>query len=115
MHRHGVDRFDIVKPTRQYKAYAALPVVTGKRHTQYMAWRRPLTLGKLEGDANIAIHQAKTVIVACHQHRAAFIPLLVAFNQLAGEQRSGNTLVQPLNAPRPFSHSAKHLKRLKSL
>ena len=37
--------------------------------------------------------------------------MLVAVNQLAGEQGSGNSLVQAFNTPRPFTHGAQHLKR----
>ena len=70
----------------------------------------PFALREFEGDAYVAVHQTQPVVVTGHQHRAPFIPLLVAVYQLAGKQRARNALVQTLHTPRAFSHGAEHLK-----
>ena len=41
--------------------------------------------------------------------------MLIAVNQLAGEQGPGDALVQTFNAPRTFAHCTQHLKRFKRL
>ena len=115
MYGHGIHRFNIIEPAWQDKTDTALPVITRERHPQYMAPGLTFTLGKHEGDANIAVHQPQPVIVAGHQHRAAFVPLLIAINQLAGKQGAGDALIQALHAPRPLAHGAEHLKGLERL
>ncbi|MNH31955.1 hypothetical protein D3C85_1330100 [compost metagenome] len=82
MHGHGVHGFDIIEPARQDKAHATLAVIARKGDTQnLLAGLGALTLRKLEGDADIAVHQTQAVVIAGHQNRTAFVPLLVTVDQ----------------------------------
>ncbi|MNV85144.1 hypothetical protein D3C71_1790760 [compost metagenome] len=82
MHRHGVNGFDIIESAGQNKSHPALPVIARERHSKDLLARfGSISLGKLERDADIAVHQAQAVIIARHQHGPSLVPLLVAVDQ----------------------------------
>ena len=71
-------------------------------------------LTNAQGDANIAVHQAQTVIVAGHQHRAPLVPEFVCAQQAAAGQQIGDALVDTLDAPLASAYRTKQLKAIKS-
>src|SRR5471030_1022373 len=116
MHGHCVHRLDIVESARQNKTHATLAVVARKGDTQYvLACLGPLALRQFERNANVAVHQAQAVVVASHQHRPAFVPLLIAVDQPGLEQGVGDSLIQAFDTPRPFAYSAQQLEGIEGL
>ncbi|MNZ86269.1 hypothetical protein D3C78_1050860 [compost metagenome] len=103
MHGHGVHGFDIIQATGQDKPHAALAIIAWECHAQNL-FSVAFLFRELEGNADIAVHQTQPVIVAGHQHRATFVPLLVAVDQARPEQRLRHPLVQALDTPRPLAH-----------
>src|SRR5471030_2137645 len=116
MHGHCVHRLDIVESARQNKTHATLAVVARKGDTQYvLACLGPLALRQFERNANVAVHQAQAVVVASHQHRPAFVPLLIAVDQPGLEQGVSDSLIQAFDTPRPFAYSAQQLEGIEGL
>ncbi|MNT33226.1 hypothetical protein D3C72_1691410 [compost metagenome] len=103
MHGHGVHGFDIIQATGQDKSHTTLAIIAWERHTQNL-FSVAFLLRKLEGNADIAVHQTQPVIVAGHQDRSTFVPLLVAVDQARPEQCLRHPLVQALHTPRPLAH-----------
>jgi hypothetical protein len=115
VHGHGVHRFNVIEPAGQHEAHPAAAIVTWKRDAQGLTILLRRALWQTQRDADVAVHQAQTVVVARHQYRTAFVPLLIALDQLRSEQRLGDALVQSFDAPRPFTHGAKQLELIERI
>ncbi|MNJ39746.1 hypothetical protein D3C77_346280 [compost metagenome] len=114
VHGHGIHGFDLVETARQYEAHPATTIVTSKGHAQHLLTRL-LFIWQAQGNTDVAVHQAQTIVVTGHQHRSPLIPGLLDIDQASSAQHPANPLVQPFNAPRAFAHSTQQLEGFKAL
>ncbi len=96
MYGHGEYRFHFVQPAGQDEAHAAAAVVTREGHAQQGF---AVLIRQAQGNADVTVHQPQAVVVAGHQHRAPFVPGLLAVDQPGIMQHPRYPLIEAFNTP----------------
>ncbi|MCY1177633.1 hypothetical protein D9M73_179490 [compost metagenome] len=111
VHGHGEYRFHFVEPARQNEPHTTTAVVAREGHTQQ---RLALLIRQAQGYTDVTVHQAQAVVVAGHQHRAPFVPGLLAVDQPGIVQHPCHPFVEAFDTPGAPAHRAQQLEILET-
>ena len=90
VHGHGIDTLNRIKPAWQYQTDAAIR--ESERDPEHGAL---VGAGHIQGDADVAVHQAELVVIASHDHRSALVPAFATTDQAGLMQGAGIRIVTP--------------------